>query len=336
MRVALSRSAEFRRFERKSLPALLGTAVHRVFERLPPRGISMDDAKAHLEREWEAVVGELAVSLEGADYLVPPPAPERWPHYQKARLRALRGALAVVERRGTATSQPEGRSSAVQVEKAVSGAEGRLVGRVDRVEQGVGAARIVDLKSGFDGAEELPERYREQLLLYAFMWHEETGEWPTECAIEGPTGARVAFEPDAHEATDVAAEALALLDAYNRRAGQSAADLATPSEEACRWCDFRVCCPAFFAAVDEGWATYGRRFVLGTVVPDPTGGSRVLAMKVVQGNLSDDVEVARVLLPADMELEVAGGQTVALAGGLRASADGDVGVDWRTHVSAWG
>ena len=140
-------------------------------------------------------------------------------------------------------------------------------------------------------------------------------------------GARSSFNVDPAEAERAATEALISLDRYNAKTGTSALALAAPTAESCQWCDYRGCYPAFYEAVSPQWEFFGRRFALGTVIPDPAGAPGVVSVTVSARLPAETVTVARLLLPAGSEVAFNDGTTVAIASGWRAAADGDITVD---------
>src|SRR5205814_673800 len=81
--------------------------------------------------------------------------------------------------------------------------------------------------------------------------------WPGYHLTEGSVLRRaveIALNPEDCERE--AAEAVALLDKYNKRI-ENAADprtLALASPEACRWCQYKSFCPAFWEKADSTWS----------------------------------------------------------------------------------
>src|SRR6202030_4419302 len=58
------------------------------------------------------------------------------------------------------------------------------------------------------------------------------------------------------DCTREAAEAVALLDTYNEkvRAGAVPEEFASPSPQGCRWCAYKLLCPAFWRAAAPHWS----------------------------------------------------------------------------------
>ena len=216
-RFAFSADPRFRPLDRGGLPAALGNVIHTVAERVGGRGArdAGDDVDSFLSDLWdEAVVGEVG-KLEAEARLTPVPEPHLWPNYEVARARFL-GRLRRQLRRGP--TEPGLVRGPTRREVWISAPDMRFRGRVDRVESGQdGSVTIVDLKSSQEYGDEITERHRRQLLVYAALWHAENGEWPRRAAIELNSGERRWMEIDPAEAQETVASFLTLLDEFNER-----------------------------------------------------------------------------------------------------------------------
>ena len=131
-----------------------------------------------------------------------------------------------------------------EIEVEVESRDGLLHGRIDRAERNERGTLLVDFKSAM--RDDLPERYVRQLQLYAYLWHEQRGEWPYAAQVVYPLTAatyNVAVEPE--ECRRMAAEAKTLLRTALETRDPFA--LAVPGDT-CQVCDFRPWCQAFW-----GW-----------------------------------------------------------------------------------
>jgi hypothetical protein len=122
---------------------------------------------------------------------------------------------------------------------------------------------IIDFKTGsiyetdeLDAPPALKEAYVRQLRIYAYLVHEAVGRWPRRGLLYPIAGSPVEVELDPAACTREAIEAVALLDRYNDALGRSAdpADLASASPDTCRWCPYKLACPAFWKSADPSWA----------------------------------------------------------------------------------
>lgn len=226
--------------------------------------------------------------------------PERWPGYHFVRAMALVRTDRVDHPAGGSGTADKPQTDPVRGhERWLKGAGGRLVGRPDLLSDDA----VIDYKTGdvFEpGATKvIRPSYIRQLQFYGFLVKESTGRWPARGVLR-PMG-QPAIEVDlrASDCERIAEEALGMLDAYNDAlSATGVTGLATPSPEACRWCPFKLPCPAFWTAADNSWSEH-----LGTVAvgghtlsaPIPIHGGRALAVhiNVEEGTeMNDSVYVA--------------------------------------------
>ena len=130
-----------------------------------------------------------------------------------------------------------------------------LAGKPDRVEERDGRLRVVDLKSGSRQGEP-SEQQQFQLLFYAGLCEAELGRLPDDLVIVDASGLeeRVPFMPADVERTREKASAL-LSDWSQAVHDGSIMRLASPSDDTCRWCPFRVVCGPFAHAYTPEWRT---------------------------------------------------------------------------------
>jgi RecB family exonuclease len=260
--------------------AWLGTAYHAVLE-----GAASSGGAAAYEAAWLDAINEQhdRAGQHPLDQRFGPP--ERWPGYHLIRAMALLRAQEVGSRSSSTGRAGASEGGEVAREQWLSGAGGRLVGRPDLVR----GDAVIDYKTG-----DIHERgdssaakasYVRQLQIYAFLVNERTGRWPARGVLlpmEGPP-LEVELEPAACERA--AAEAVSLLDQYNRKieAGVSSTSFASPSPDACRWCPYQVLCPAFWTAAAESWSDQIGAAAIGgpaSAAPRPIHGGAALALSV--------------------------------------------------------
>lgn len=294
MRAAFSTDPSFSWIDSPTAAAILGTVCHRLMEGVV-RG-EFDDVG---EGEVEAVVvdrwdKELAAQLERARQAPLATAlrePSEWPFYHVKRGRLIkRASEEVKDRRRTLRSPAPVQRQAV--EERYEGYERRLVGRADLVRYGPEGVEIIDFKTGaateYDekaDAEVLRQAYRRQLLLYAALHHDNTGEWPTKATVDSLAGGLHSFEVDPAEGEAVVSQALAALDEYNSSVAKGDVR-ARPSPENCRFCPYRGVCDAFLQSVDASWDWYPV-YVSGRVdeVTPVEDGSSLVSITAASGNV---------------------------------------------------
>ena len=261
----------------------MGTAAHAVLE-AAYRGVfnGAADPKQAALAMWDELLAEVAQSAEES------PRPERWRDYQMRRLRTAARAAAVVPS-GAPTSAG---APAMRIEKWLVSRDGKVRGRPDRIESRGGRTTIVDLKTSALDPGEVPIAYRQQLQLYAWLWHEATSSWPNGAAIEVLDGTRHSIEVDPDECESLAADAIVALDSFNALVSASAdfLELASPGSEQCRYCRYRGGCPAFLSSAEESWrrfrATVGGKVVRGE--PDGHHESPPLKIAAEWGTTRND------------------------------------------------
>jgi hypothetical protein len=186
-------------------------------------------------------------------------------------------------------------------EKQLTAMEGKLIGKPDVITSDA----IWDYKSGnvYDesphGAKIVKESYVRQLLLYGYLVNENYGRYPDVGKLL-MQGEAVEIQLEADRCTNEAIQAVSLLDSFNEKLTSSVdvTDLATPSPSACRWCNFKTLCPAFWREVNEDWTEQlGSAAIRGTLKSAPTqiqnGRAFSLSISVLSGRSAPrDITVA--------------------------------------------
>lgn len=270
LRVAYASDPEFRKEVPSSPAARLGTACHRVLElagagALPAAG--GPDWLDGFEKAWsEAIASEEASAGEHPLEQHLPPA-EHWPGYSIRKVRTRR----LAERLGAVvTARVPRQAQAAELEQERRGLGGKLRGRPDVVRRTEKGSVIEDYKTGslFEAdTGELKAAYRLQLLLYAALEQEATGEATRDARLIPLEGDPAAIEIGGDEAGQAARDVIAALDEYNQnvQACTSPEALADPSPEHCRFCPFAIRCPGFWSAVNPDWGADGIVAVTGEI-----------------------------------------------------------------------
>jgi len=258
LRAALSRNRSAANYVLGNPKAWLGTAYHEVLEKLADAIPDASSLDAVVEQLWNAAIATqhgraLAHSLDARFG-----APTTWPGYHLARaavrLRAQEMIRADVSRAETRGAPPNELR-----EKEFTAFDGKLLGRPDLIR----ADEIVDYKSGtvneFDEATQtdvVKAAYVRQLRIYGFLVKQVLGRWLARGVLLPLAGAGVEVALDPADCTREAAEAVTLLDDYNTRvrSGDPVQSLATASPASCKWCSFKLICPAFWHAASSSWS----------------------------------------------------------------------------------
>jgi RecB family exonuclease len=279
LRAAYRADTSFRAGTASSQAARLGSACHRVLERVAQGALPLASDQA-----WDSAFDALwmeSVGLEANAASASPaeshwPVPERWRNYAMRKVATKTLARKIGGRLGA--------SGVVRVEHAQQAAGGLIRGRADVIRRAP-THEIEDYKSGSvfeEDSSELKAAYRTQMLLYAVLEHEDTGSWPTRASVIPLAGAPVSIDIAPAEAKIAAAQALAALAEYNSAVGtaEHADQLASPTPDHCRFCEFAVLCPGFWASVSSEWRDGQVAAVAGWVVDSETAQRGLVALRL--------------------------------------------------------
>ncbi|MFW6116231.1 MAG: PD-(D/E)XK nuclease family protein [bacterium] len=234
----------------------VGIAFHRTLQSLydspMPRGISPSEAASRARDRFRRAMAEREAIRQQR------PREQRLPQDQERVHRAVEAIMLEARRlvesgladtlcRGSAgvaaardNDSSEGRR--IEVEVSVASQDNLLAGRIDRVEYTPDTVCLVDYKSAF--RDDLPERYERQLQLYAWLWHESRGLWPTEAYVAYPfTATTHPVEVEPEMCSRVAKESKQIIEQFEDVA--STGGLGTPGE-VCQVCEFRPWCNSFW------------------------------------------------------------------------------------------
>lgn len=340
LRVAYHGDKKFSDLRRPTMFTALGEASHKLAEKVAKGefdALSPLEAKQTLEAEWNHLIETKRNQLAEAWILAPVPPPERWPGYQRTRVRLLRSLAHEVACRYQQPMMADRRRARTETETWLEPPDLPLRGRADRVEICPDGVHLIDLKSSWTYGNELHEAHRQQLLLYAALWQRTTGEWPRLASVQKADGTRLSFGVSPSEAEDVVQKALSALAGYNAaiQRGRSTSELATPSAQACSHCPYRAVCGPFFSALTPEWGWYTRSMLgMATEVEDDEEHP-VLVLNVRASNL-DVTEGARArLLGFPASSTPARGEQVAIVDAYPTPLPTDLKVGWNTQLVRW-
>jgi len=323
--------------------AWLGTAYHEVLEKVPEID-RQGDVDRDLDRLWTDAIARQYERVKSHPLDRRFGSPETWPGYHLTEASVRLRAHEVASLGSTGRTERAPRSAR---ERPLVACGGKLVGRPDVVRDG----EVVDYKTGevleSDGDVEIAAvqaAYVRQLRLYGVLVREDLGWWPRRGWLLPAGGPAVEIALNPEDCEREAAEAVALLDKYNKRI-ENAADprtLALASPEACRWCQYKSFCPAFWEKADSTWS--GRldgAAVEGILLEPPRGihGSKAFAISLdVQFGSEGCNRIDLAPLSPSVHGSIAGvspGTRVRIIG-LRLRADGSLVPGQRTVITCVG
>lgn len=183
------------------------------------RGIDRDETRIH--RATEAVISEALRFAQDPTLYAPP-----------------KGNVSI----GTKIVPNPGDPHSSEVEINVRSQDGLFRGRIDRIEHRETGTHLVDYKSAL--RDDLPDRYTRQVQLYAKLWQETRGSWPTSAEVVYPLANRsfpIVIDPE--QCDQVVAEARDMV--YRLEKTKDVAKLSQPGD-VCKVCEFRPWCKPFW------------------------------------------------------------------------------------------
>jgi len=277
LRIAFRNDPQMRAAVPSSPAGRLGTAAHGVLEAAGRGQLGAEGSPGFggaFETAWSSTVAEQWRLSQGNSFETGWRRAEDWPGFSMTKARTRRLAARLSPTPGAAAGRHGSREPGVLEEHAQAACGGILRGRADVVRRFPHHV-VQDYKTGAvcDADGNLKSAYRTQLLLYAYLEHEESGSWPVRAEVIPLCGDPESFEVVPSEATAAAEKALAARNHYNglAEAGIAESD-ASPSAVTCRWCEFELRCPAFWKAANADWAAEGVIAVTGRVTAKETYG----------------------------------------------------------------
>jgi len=324
LRAGLSRCAQLQPFILGNPKAWLGTTYHKVMEQLPAILGGGSDPLAKADEIWNIEIARLEQEAGNHPLNARFGPAVSWKGYflVQATLR-LRIEEALAGWAATPAGAPALPPAAREVE--ITASQGKLRGKIDMIR----GDDLIDYKTGsifeeddISGASAVKPAYVRQLRIYACLAHSKTGQWVKRGLLYPLAGAPVEVPIAPAECEGEAAEAVALLDAYNAAvtAGTDSTAMATPSTAPCQWCPFKPFCPAFWAAVNPDWSGHlDGEVIRGNVAAQPqpllAPGAYSLVVDVQGGTPTTGTSVRLAPLPVQVHQALTGlatGQPVVL------------------------
>ena len=231
---------------RGSLYTALGNAAHALEEAVHRGDFDAEDEttlEAAIDRCWsESLILELDL-LQA-----------QWPEYRIPRMRDLpRYATIYCNATGRAAESIRSRVSTAlphqyaRVEQTLVDEDNAILGRPDRYVVDGDGFSVFDIKSGVVDSEISPA-HRHQLLTYCHLIERETALTPKAIAIQDIEGHLVSEKVSSVQVAEHISTILESRSRFLKRVGNTREwkDSASPSQEACRFCDYRVICPAYW------------------------------------------------------------------------------------------
>jgi len=258
LQAAFSRFSGLKEFVLGNPKAWLGIVYHEVLEKLwAPIKVKFAEDEL-IEHLWSNAIR--ALKQKEIDHPLNRrfSAPEKWPGYYLTRACVqMRAKQALTERPLKATSAESSTIMNNSVrEQLLTAVGGKLIGKPDLILDD----EIREYKSGkvyVEAAEgkAVKEEYVRQICLYGHLVHANCGKCPKKGKLLPMQGENIEIDLDPVMCAAEATKAVSLLDSFNTRLANASdiLSLAAPSPGACRWCQFKAVCPAFWELAEESW-----------------------------------------------------------------------------------
>jgi RecB family exonuclease len=268
--------------------AVLGVIGHKVCEAAGKGRLGQADEawRDRFDARWGLEVSAAARAFPNLG------EPEGWPGYNLQKV-LWRNAAHQVTQRAESWEARGDEDVGPSYEVPLQGFDGRIRGSADAILRRGDQVEIRDFKSGrlfADNSTELKATYRLQLLLYAALYAESFGRWPTKLAIDPLTRPSIEFEVDQIEAKRAVQKTLLAMDQFNEalEAGRLQ-ELARPNDQTCRFCNYVLRCEPFWRRVNATWEG-SPRAASGIVVTVQPG---ILELRIDTGSILPGTWVLR-------------------------------------------
>ncbi len=246
-------------FEKKPLlpvspNAYFGTVLHKMLE-LISKGVvrSEDDFNKMFEEQVKAV--EENLHQQGYDFFVP--LQKNVKDFGMKKILLKKHLRKVLEQPAT--------TSGVKFysEKWLESKDKLIAGKIDLVIESEQESEIIDFKTGAitqdvldDAGEifsEVKEEYKEQLKLYAYLYFENTGKYPTLLSLVDLAKQKFKVDFSQSDCNAIFAEAKKLLDTTNESISKGTF-AANPTEANCKYCLYRPACSFFLKHLETDYS----------------------------------------------------------------------------------
>ena len=299
LKAAISRSQEIQKYVLGNPRAWLGTAYHEVLRKLwSPSFESLTDEDL-IDSLWEKEVGILQSRASAHALNQRYSDPKKWSGlnlvHACVKMKALE--LLIQYPRRASSTKMSGEKKGINRERKLSAMKGKLIGTPDVI---VGN-EILDYKSGniydvkLDGTKSIKSAHIRQLHIYGYLVFESLGYFPEKGKLLPLQGKSAEINLDPDICTQEANKAIELLESFNSELSKSSdpSNLAAPSASACRWCQYKAYCSAFWINVNSDWSEeLNSEAILGDLVETPVlihqDRAYSLSIKISSGTTTSD------------------------------------------------
>lgn len=229
--------------------AYLGIVIHKMFE-LVNKGKIKDEES--MNNNWEKEIKNIQENIHNNNiekHLVP--LANSASNYEVKRIMAFMIIRSLIQN-GSQSITKKGKHSQ-ESEVWLETSDKKVAGKVDLIRQTDTGIELVEYKTGSvvdpNSSNELPKQeYRQQIKLYAALYHSVHKIWPTRLTLVGinQKNHNIPFNKD--ECLRLLENARAQIDDLNEliAIGLSPEDFAQPSPKSCKYCTYRPACKGYW------------------------------------------------------------------------------------------
>jgi CRISPR/Cas system-associated exonuclease Cas4 (RecB family) len=231
--------------------AYFGTVLHKMLE-LIAKGVINNEADFNKLFDEQVKLQEQNLIEQGYEFFVP--------LQKNVKDFGMKKILLKKHLRNAREKQAMPSGSKFYSEKGLESIDKLISGKIDLVIEEGHEIEIIDFKTGAitqdvldDAGEifsEIKEEYKEQLKLYAYLYFENTGKFPTQLSLIDLAKQKFAVAFSQSECNTLSDEAKELLRATNESISNGTF-AASPSEANCKYCLYRPACSFFLKHLEN-------------------------------------------------------------------------------------
>ena len=234
--------------------AYFGTVLHKMLELISKGAIRTEDDFNRLF-DGQVKVVEESLQKQGYDFFIP--LQKNVKDFGMKKILLKKHLRAVPEQ----PTKPSGVK--FYSEKWFESKDKLIAGKIDLVIEAGQEAEIIDFKTGTitqdlldDSGEifsEVKEEYKEQLKLYAYLYFENTGRFPTALSLVDLAKQKFSVSFHQSECNSIFEEAKKLLNSTNASIS-TGTFVANPTEANCKYCLYRPACSFFLKQIETDYS----------------------------------------------------------------------------------
>ncbi|HRE40623.1 MAG TPA: PD-(D/E)XK nuclease family protein [Ignavibacteria bacterium] len=234
--------------------AYFGTVLHKMLE-LISKGAERNEEDFNRMFDEQVKAVEENLQKQGYDFFIP--------LQKNVKDFGMKKILLKKHLRALLEQSPKASSVKYHSEKWFESKDKLIAGKIDLVIEAGEEAEIIDFKTGAitqdvldDAGEtfsEVKEEYKEQLKLYAYLYYENTGRFPTALSLVDLAKQKFSVFFSQSECNSTFDEAKKLLHSTNESIGKRTF-AANPTDANCKYCLYRPACSFFLKQLETDYS----------------------------------------------------------------------------------